>query len=212
MLGRIKSSNRQDMTTDLNQDMIQELIAKGESETVEFKTVVRNPSVLAKNLSAFANTNGGTLLVGIQEPDIVVGAEEKQVRRVLNQSMKQLSSPVDVAVQTVTVDQKPVVALTVRPSKDIVFCNGQALGRVGSMIRALTGTQVSTKLPTTLTTADINKLADAIAKQTQTIQKLRDDLREANSLRSKLKDWLIGGTIGAAIGFLLSLLLLIWNR
>jgi len=52
-------------------------------------------------------------------------------------------------------------------------------------------------------------LANAIAKQTQTIQKLRDDLQEANSLKSKLKDWLIGGTIGAIIGFLLSLLLLI---
>ena len=197
------------MTTDLNQDAIQELIAQGESETVEFKTVVRNPSVLSQNLSAFANTNGGTLLVGIQEPDIVVGADEKQIQHVLDRSRKQLSSPVDVDVQTVTVDQKPVVALTVRPSRDIVFCKGQALGRVGASIRALTAPQLSAKLTPTPTAADIYHLVDAIAKQTRTIQKLRDDLREANSLRSKLKDWLIGGTMGAVIGFLLSLLLLI---
>jgi len=197
------------MTTNLNPDAIQELVAQGESETVEFKTVVRNPSVLSQNLSAFANTNGGTLLVGIREPDIVVGADEKQVQHVLDRSRKQLSSAIDVDVQTVTVDQKPVVALTVCPSKDIVLCNGQALGRVGAMNLPLTATQVSAKLTPTPTAADINKLADAIARQTQTIQKLRDDLREANSLKSKLKDWLIGGTIGAVIGFLLSLVLLI---
>jgi predicted HTH transcriptional regulator len=197
------------MTTNLNPDAIQELIAQGESETVEFKTVVRNPSVLSQNLSAFANTNGGTLLVGIQEPDIVVGADEKQVQHVLDRSRKQLSSPIDVDVQTVTVDQKPVVALAVHPSKSIVFCNGQALGRVGATNQALTAAQLSAKLTPTPTAVDINKLADAIAKQTRTVQKLRDDLREANSLKSKLKDWLIGGTIGAVIGFLLSLLLLI---
>lgn len=196
------------MTDEPTPDNLRELIAQGESDTVEFKAVIRNPSTLSQNLSAFANTAGGTLLVGIQEPDIVVGAEEHQVMRILERSKKQLSAPIEVQVHTITVDQKPVVALTVQPAKEIVFSNGQALGRVGAMVQALTPSQVSSKLTKTPTPADIQALADAIAKQTQTIQKLRDDLREANSLKNKIKEWLIGGTIGAFIGFLLSLLLI----
>lgn len=173
------------MTDEPTPDNLRELIAQGESDTVEFKAVIRNPSTLSQNLSAFANTAGGTLLVGIQEPDIVVGAEEHQVMRILERSKKQLSAPIEVQVHTITVDQKPVVALTVQPAKEIVFSNGQALGRVGAMVQALTPSQVSSKLTKTPTPADIQALADAIAKQTQTIQKLRDDLREANSLKTR---------------------------
>ena len=196
------------MTRELTPDNLPELIEQGESETVEFKTAIRNPSMLSQNLSAFANSAGGTLLVGIQEPDILVGADEQHVVRLLERSTKQLSSPVDVQVQTFILEQKPVVALTVQPSQEIVFSNGQALGRVGTMVQALTSSQVSSKLAKTPTPRDIEVLADAIAKQTQIIQKLRDDLRESNSLKSKVKDWLIGGIIGAVIGFLLSLLLI----
>ena len=192
---------------ELNEERIIELVSTGESEILEFKTSLRDPATLAKNLSAFANTAGGTLLIGIQEPDIVVGANEAQIKHLLERSKKLLSSPVDIEIQTISVEQKSVVVVTVKLSHEIVFCRGQALGRVGDMIRPLSSKQVSSKLGTKIARSDIDKIADSISKQTRTIEKLRDELREANSFKSKLKDYSIGGTIGAFIGFLLSLLL-----
>lgn len=193
--------------TEITSDRIKAMLAQGESDTIEFKTAIRNSSTLAQNLSAFANVAGGTILIGIQEPDIIVGADQHQVVQLLERSKKQLSVPIEVRVETITIDQKPIVALTVQPSKEIVFSNGQALARTGAMIQAMTPAQVSSKLSAAHGPVELNKIAQAIAKQTETIQKLLDDLREANTWKNKLKEWLIGGAIGAVLGFLLSLLL-----
>ena len=50
---------------------IQSLIASGESETVEFKTSF-NKDVI-ETAVAFANTRGGTILIGVSDAGEVVG-------------------------------------------------------------------------------------------------------------------------------------------
>jgi len=50
---------------------IQELLRAGESETVEFKEAWSNACL--KTIAAFANTSGGTLLVGVNDATQIVG-------------------------------------------------------------------------------------------------------------------------------------------
>jgi len=50
---------------------IQELLHVGESETVEFKQEWSNDCL--KTIAAFANTRGGTLLVGIDDDGHIIG-------------------------------------------------------------------------------------------------------------------------------------------
>jgi predicted HTH transcriptional regulator len=50
------------------------LIAQGEHETLEFKYGVNDPRKIARTLVAFANTRGGRLLVGIKDNGLVSGA------------------------------------------------------------------------------------------------------------------------------------------
>ncbi len=192
----------------LTAEKIKELIRQGESETVEFKTALRDASTLARNISAFANTHGGTLLVGIREPDIVVGANPDEVTQVVEQSKSALSPKLDVDVRTIVVDGKQVVAVTVPESQQVVFCNGMALKRVSpDYIRPLSPQDISAKVTPPFDVTQIEQLAGAIVNQTETIERLRDELRKTNSLASKLKDYVIGGIIGAILGAIATALL-----
>lgn len=61
---------------------LKELIAKGEGERLDFKQSISSAQKIAKTLSAFANTKGGVLLVGIKDngsPAKINPEEEKYV-------------------------------------------------------------------------------------------------------------------------------------
>jgi len=184
----------------LSESAVRDLIKQGENERVEFKTSLRDASALIQNVSALANTHGGTILVGIQEPQIVVGANPIQVMEVVERARKMLIPSIDLGVSTIEIDHRPVIVITVPESPEVVFAGGMALKRVGEQNRPLSSQDITRKVPTPASTEDVKKLADAITKQTQTIEELRQELNDANSLKSKLKDYLIGGVIGAILG------------
>ena len=57
---------------------LKDLIARGESSTLEFKRKVIAPEKLAKELSAFANTVGGYLLIGVDDDGTIVGIDSEK--------------------------------------------------------------------------------------------------------------------------------------
>ena len=63
---------------DTSEDGIKELIAEGESTTVEFKQRLPPDSILARTLVAFANTNGGIILIGISDNCEIIGLTKKE--------------------------------------------------------------------------------------------------------------------------------------
>jgi predicted HTH transcriptional regulator len=63
----------------MTRQQLQELITGGESQTVEFKRRFSSPEKIARELCAFANTEGGYLLLGVDDDRRIVGVEsEKQ--------------------------------------------------------------------------------------------------------------------------------------
>lgn len=54
-------------------DYIQQLIAKGEHVHQDFKFAISDARKIAKSLSAFANTEGGRLLVGVKDNGKIAG-------------------------------------------------------------------------------------------------------------------------------------------
>ena len=59
---------------------IRQLVRKGETETVEFKTKANHPEKIVKEIVAFANTKGGRLLIGVTDNGALTGlssAEEE---------------------------------------------------------------------------------------------------------------------------------------
>jgi predicted HTH transcriptional regulator len=64
----------------MRRSQVQEMISAGESTTVEFKRKFTDPEKMAKELTAFANTKGGHLLIGIDDDRKFVGIHsEKEI-------------------------------------------------------------------------------------------------------------------------------------
>jgi predicted HTH transcriptional regulator len=56
---------------------ILQLIAKGESDTLDFKKTISSASKIAKTLSAFSNHKGGRLLVGVNDNKTISGVRDE---------------------------------------------------------------------------------------------------------------------------------------
>lgn len=52
-----------------------QLIAKGESDTLDFKKTISSASKIAKTISAFANHKGGRLLIGVNDNGSIAGVK-----------------------------------------------------------------------------------------------------------------------------------------
>ena len=201
-----------DSETQLTPDQLQEFLRRGESDTAEFKTQVREPALLARIIAGFANNRGGTILIGIHELQGVVGTNTKLARSVFGAAMHWLRPQPDVAYHETEFEGKQVAVIFVKASASLVFCRGQVFRRAGERTMPMEVADISAKLapPPSAAPQPPDNTAAALATLTQTVDKLRQELAEGNSLKNKMKDYLIGGAIGAVLGFLLSLILLIF--
>ncbi|NQU65510.1 MAG: ATP-binding protein [SAR324 cluster bacterium] len=190
----------------LTPDQLQGFLQRGESDTVEFKTRIREPAILARIIAGFANNRGGTIFIGIHELQGVVGTNTKLARSVLGATMHWLQPQPEVTYHETEFAGKSVAVIFVKASTQLVFCRGQVFRRTGERTLTMKVSVISAKLAAPLA----DNIAIALATLTETVEKLRQELAETNTFKSKMKDYLIGGVIGAVLGFLLSLLLLIF--
>lgn len=196
----------------LTPDQLQDFLQRGESDTAEFKTQVREPALLARIIAGFANNRGGTILIGVHELQGVVGTNTRLARSVFGAAMHWLRPEPEVAYHEMEFDGKPVAVIFVKASPSLIFCRGQVFRRIGERTLPMEVSDISAKLaaPAAAAPPPADNTAAALATLTQTVEKLRQELAETNSFKSKMKDYLIGGAIGAVLGFLLSLILLIF--
>ena len=59
----------------LFEEQLRLLLRRGESTTLEFKKNVPSPKVLARELSAFANTDGGLIILDVDEDGQIIGVD-----------------------------------------------------------------------------------------------------------------------------------------
>lgn len=62
---------------------ILQLIAKGESETLDFKKTISSAAKIAKSLSAFSNHKGGRLLIGVNDNKTISGVRSEDEKYML---------------------------------------------------------------------------------------------------------------------------------
>jgi ATP-dependent DNA helicase RecG len=72
-------------------DEIAELIYNGENSFVEFKQDLVRPEGLAKEIVAFANTDGGRILLGVDDAGVVVGLQRFADARQLEEWVMQIA-------------------------------------------------------------------------------------------------------------------------
>ena len=57
-------------------------IALGEDSTRQFKADIKNADSLASEMAAFANTNGGTIFIGVADDGSTPGLSQQDVSRI----------------------------------------------------------------------------------------------------------------------------------
>lgn len=78
----------------MNIKKIKEVIAKGESLTIEFKRKFSTHNKIAKEIIAFANTKGGLLFFGVDDDGSIYGVEsEKEIAELVKETAEEYCEP-----------------------------------------------------------------------------------------------------------------------
>jgi predicted HTH transcriptional regulator len=108
------------VVSDMSLKDLKNLIATGESSFLEFKHKVASPEKIAKEMVAFANTNGGRILIGIEDNGDIVGIESYYEEEFwLKQAANEVCTPpLDITIEMVHTGKKDVLIVQVPESEE----------------------------------------------------------------------------------------------
>jgi len=97
---------------------LESLIQEGENQTLDFKFRVDSSRKIAKTLVAFANTDGGRLLIGVKDNGKIAGVRSEEEYHMVEAAAQLYSKP-EIAVDFYAhnIGGKTVVEAIVKPSK-----------------------------------------------------------------------------------------------
>lgn len=102
----------------LTRHELREIIAGGESSTVEFKRKFTSAEKFAKEIIAFANTAGGYLIIGVDDNGSIVGVEsEKEQVELVGLAQHSIMPILDIHVEIVEIEYRDVVVVHVPNSE-----------------------------------------------------------------------------------------------
>jgi predicted HTH transcriptional regulator len=109
---------------------IKDLIAKGENQQLDFKFEISDSRKLARTLVAFANTDGGKLLVGVKDNGSIAGVRSEEEYYMVEAAARMYCKPpVNFVCNRWTVDGKTVLEVTVTRSYQIPHSASDSNGR-----------------------------------------------------------------------------------
>jgi hypothetical protein len=99
---------------------LKNLIATGESSFLEFKHKVASPEKIAKEMVAFANTNGGRILIGVDDNGDISGIESYYEEEFwLRQAAEDVCVPsLNINIEMVHAGQKDVMIVEIPESEN----------------------------------------------------------------------------------------------
>ncbi len=122
----------EDVVVKMAEQEIEQMLLLGETETVEFREKIE-PVRLAKTIVAFANTRGGTIIVGVDDNHRVVGCDLKGLEdTVTNVVRGRCDRPPDVSMEVVEYQERTLFLVRVAESKAKVHVEKEH----GPLIRA----------------------------------------------------------------------------
>jgi predicted HTH transcriptional regulator len=99
---------------------LKKLVFEGEHQELEFKRKLNHPDRIVRELVAFANTDGGTLLVGVDDDGEIYGTKTPEGDlHALEKALEQYVTPrirINAAFVRIN-DRRKVLAIRVKPSR-----------------------------------------------------------------------------------------------
>jgi len=98
-------------------DYIYTLIAQGEHQQQDFKFEISDIGKIAKTLSAFANTDGGRLLIGVKDNGKIAGVRSEEEQYMIEAAAQVYCRPeVSCQMQSYTIEGRTVLIATIGKS------------------------------------------------------------------------------------------------
>ena len=112
------------------------LISEGEHQQQDFKYRVTDACKLAKSVSAFANTDGGRLLIGVRDDGHLSGVRSEEDIFMMHQAAYKYCKPEpSIRFDTIHTDGRTIVIATVPPSEKRPVCATNEAGKKLAYIR-----------------------------------------------------------------------------
>ena len=112
------------------------LISEGEHQQQDFKYRVSDAVKLAKSVSAFANTEGGRLLIGVRDDGHLSGVRSEEEIYMMHQAAYRYCRPeASIKFDTYHVEGRTIVVTTVPPSDRRPICAIDETGKSCAYIR-----------------------------------------------------------------------------
>lgn len=124
-----------------------DIIQLGEDSKVQFKEIFNSPDSMAAEISAFANTSGGKILVGVNDKGEITGLTKEDIIK-LNQMISNVSSQkieptISVVTENLRIKDKIIMIINVPmgPSK-FYMANGTDIWKYGAFGNMVPGTEL----------------------------------------------------------------------
>ena len=112
------------------------LIQEGEHQQQDFKYRVADACKLAKSVSAFANTYGGRLLIGVRDDGHLSGVRSEEEIFMMHQAAYKYCKPeASIKFDTYHIEGRTIVVATVPPSDKRPVCALDEEGKLRAYIR-----------------------------------------------------------------------------
>ncbi len=113
---------------------VKSLIKQGESETLEFKTSTGEWKEIIEAISAFSNTRGGKIIIGVSKSGQLLGVEvgKDTIERLANQISQNTEPKVHPRITAEKIKGRSIIIIEIRRSPDhLVLAFGRPFIRVG---------------------------------------------------------------------------------
>ncbi len=133
----------------ITQTNIQKLINEGEHQQQDFKFAISDAKKIARSLVAFANTDGGRLLIGVKDNGKIAGIKtEEEVHMIETAALLYAKPEVNFQKQALHVEGKHILIINVEPSPDKPHYAPDKQGKWQAYIRIQDENQIANKVLT----------------------------------------------------------------
>ena len=195
---------KNNMQRTINAQNIYSILTNGENETIEFKRTIHNITILGKIISAFANANGGNIIIGYDEQyKKIIGISETEQQKIKS-FIERLNIQNLCTVYSFAIEDKTLLIIEVQKADDILqLYNGEAYIRMSDTSTRLMNTTDIKKYYASMpaTTANV----DALVNQITSIYDLLIEQKNASETAERKNFFLNLGfcILSAIIGYLL---------